>query len=169
MEALTLPWYHIDDLPEEYALLIREHPRSGCWIWRGLLGPAGHGTYKNKPAHRIIYTLLVGPIPDGLVLDHVRARGCISNACVWPAHLEPVTVAENSRRWARRDRTPMPTTAATPIGAGKFRNDLTRVLLDIDLKGAHYEIQNNDYPKAVVVPCDWYGEARAALEARRQS
>jgi hypothetical protein len=47
-------------------------------------------------AHRFAYELLVGPIPDGLALDHL----CLTTGCVNPAHLEPVTVAENSRRAA---------------------------------------------------------------------
>lgn len=41
---------------------------------------------------------LVGPIPDGLTLDHVVAWGCRHKNCVNPAHLEPVTAAENTRR-----------------------------------------------------------------------
>ncbi|MDQ1426633.1 MAG: hypothetical protein QOK39_109 [Acidimicrobiaceae bacterium] len=44
--------------------------------------------------HRWSYEQLVGPIPDGLVLDHL----CRVTACVNPAHLEPVTLAENFRR-----------------------------------------------------------------------
>jgi len=45
-------------------------------------------------AHRFAYELLVGPIPEGMDLDHV----CGVRLCVWPEHLEPVTHAENLRR-----------------------------------------------------------------------
>jgi hypothetical protein len=45
-------------------------------------------------AHRFAYELLVGPIPEGLVIDHL----CRNRRCVNPAHLEPVTAEENWRR-----------------------------------------------------------------------
>jgi hypothetical protein len=44
--------------------------------------------------HRDVYEQLVGPIPEGLVLDHL----CRNRSCCNPAHLEPVTTAENVRR-----------------------------------------------------------------------
>jgi hypothetical protein len=44
--------------------------------------------------HRFAYELLVGPIPAGLVLDHL----CRNRLCVNPNHLEPVTNSENPRR-----------------------------------------------------------------------
>lgn len=47
-------------------------------------------------AHRVVYEHLVGPIPDGLQLDHL----CRNRTCVNPEHLEPVTAAENRRRAA---------------------------------------------------------------------
>lgn len=73
--------------------------RSGseCWLWSGGL-LRGYGRFyirrKYVGAHRFAYELLVGPIPDGLTLDHL----CRVRACVNPAHLEPVTTRENWRR-----------------------------------------------------------------------
>lgn len=75
----------------------------GCHIWQGTLRegyPAVHWEGRLQCAHRVIYELLVAPIPDGFHLDHVHERGCRSTACVNVAHLEPVTPAENSRRAA---------------------------------------------------------------------
>lgn len=70
----------------------------GCWIWTASTDQKGYGriTRNNRKhsAHRYMYKLLVGPIPDGLELDHL----CRVTSCVNPAHLEPVTTRENLRR-----------------------------------------------------------------------
>lgn len=71
-----------------------------CWPWlAGRNKSGGHGiayvgNQKSMAAHRAVYEILVGPIPDGLVLDHL----CRNAGCVNPAHCEPVTQAENVRR-----------------------------------------------------------------------
>lgn len=68
-----------------------------CWLWTGALHK-GYGRIQNAgvdhQAHRFSYELHVGPIPDGLVLDHL----CRVRHCVNPAHLEPVANGENVRR-----------------------------------------------------------------------
>lgn len=69
-----------------------------CWIWHGSRLPDGYGQIRingrTRGAHRVVYELLVGPIPDGLTLDHL----CRTHACVNPRHLEPVTMRENTLR-----------------------------------------------------------------------
>lgn len=72
---------------------------TGCWNWTACITPAGYGQFwfeyrRNNFAHRAAYILLVGPIPEGLVLDHL----CRNRACCNPAHLEPVTQARNVNR-----------------------------------------------------------------------
>jgi hypothetical protein len=84
-------------LAEALSSRIVEAP-DGCWLWTGYSDAKGYGrlNFNGRPqkAHRAVYEALVGPIPDGLQLDHLcRVRGCVN-----PAHLEPVTLAENVRR-----------------------------------------------------------------------
>lgn len=77
----------------------------GCWEWTAGKNAAGYGVFKNRRwpqhsrlAHRVLYTLLVGPIPAGLELDHLcRNRGCVN-----PKHLEPVTRRVNTLRGETR-------------------------------------------------------------------
>lgn len=72
---------------------------SGCWLWNGAHSPPGYAVLGSRIggtplAHRLMYMELIGPIPDGLTLDHLcRERGCVN-----PYHLEPVTLAENISR-----------------------------------------------------------------------
>ena len=66
----------------------------GCWLWTGTLGRGGYGRWKRIYVHRTSYEMLVGPIPEGLSLDHLcRVRNCVN-----PDHLEPVTHRENVLR-----------------------------------------------------------------------
>lgn len=73
----------------------------GCWLWLGRKDKDGYGVAAHRKAHRVAYELLVGPIPEGLTLDHYRLNpgprnAPCSKACVNPEHLEPATSAENS-------------------------------------------------------------------------
>ena len=73
---------------------------SGCWKWTGsndkYTQPYGMTWDGQKVvrAHRLMYEIANGPIPDGLVLDHL----CKNTLCVRPSHLEAVTLTENVMR-----------------------------------------------------------------------
>jgi len=68
--------------------------RSDCWLYLGPFNPQGYGIYCMKMAHRLAYESFVGPIPDGLTIDHL----CRTRHCINPRHLEPVTNKENVLR-----------------------------------------------------------------------
>lgn len=79
-----------------------------CWLWQGATAGRWNLRYgqtrwagRVAMAHRVAYELLVGAIPDGLQIDHL----CRNPLCVNPAHLEPVTNAENARRGHEARRT----------------------------------------------------------------
>lgn len=74
-----------------------------CWLWRASINPvSGYGNFqlggKGGPsgAHHVAHVLLIGPVPEGLVLDHL----CRVRPCVNPWHVQPVTQRENVRRGA---------------------------------------------------------------------
>ena len=75
-----------------------------CWLWTAGRDRMGYGRFGTPHAphwslaYRIAYEWLVGPIPEGLVIDHL----CRVPACVNPAHLEPVTFRENLMRGLRK-------------------------------------------------------------------
>jgi len=67
----------------------------GCWLWTGWCNPRGYG-YSDwmTLAHREVYQALVGPIPEGMDLDHL----CFVKNCCNPVHLEPVPHRVNIKR-----------------------------------------------------------------------
>jgi hypothetical protein len=96
-------------LPARFWKKISPDPETECWLWTAYTDPRGYGRFgvyvrgsgpKSHWAHRYAYECLVGPIPDGLVIDHL----CRVKHCVNPAHLEPVTQRENIMRGKAPER-----------------------------------------------------------------
>ena len=74
-----------------------------CWLWKGALGPGGYGQCTwggSRFPHRVSYEIVVGPIPENLVIDHL----CRVRLCVNPYHLEPVTQSVNLLRGNNQNR-----------------------------------------------------------------
>lgn len=71
---------------------------TSCWLWQGATAKDGYGRFWLRGhlvlSHRLAYELLVGPIPEGLTIDHL----CRTRSCGNPLHLEPVTNKENIMR-----------------------------------------------------------------------
>ena len=76
---------------------------NGCWIWTGSQAGGGRlGRYgriwwegKNRYTHRVSYSVLIGPIPPGLDLDH---KECDRRLCANPLHVAPATRRDNLLR-----------------------------------------------------------------------
>lgn len=98
------------DVATEARFWPKVRPTGFCWEWTGGKNASGYGMFgipkrdgttdwTKVSAHRYAYQSLVGPISEGLVVDHLcRNRGCVN-----PDHLEPVTQQENTLR------SPLPT------------------------------------------------------------
>lgn len=105
-------------LPQRFWSKVKVNPDTGCWEWQRSTFKDGYGQFstaittgsgrKNWYAHRYAYVHLVGPVPDGLDLDHqchnrdpncAGGQECAHRRCVYPiAHVEPATVQQNLGR-----------------------------------------------------------------------
>lgn len=80
--------------PDHVRFFAKVDAEGDCWQWTGSTSPNGYGGFIGIKAHRWAWTYLVGPIPEGLELDHL----CRNRSCVNPDHLEPVPRLVNMRR-----------------------------------------------------------------------
>lgn len=97
-----------------------------CWFW--MAGNNGHGygrtTFRgiDDYAHRVSYSVFVGPIPSGYDVDHL----CFVTLCINPSHLEAVTRAVNNQRRHEAQRRGVPVgTLNTMIEDTRPEDDLT--------------------------------------------
>jgi hypothetical protein len=106
---LSLPNITLKDLPPQLLPYILKRVEVGlCWEYPSA-SATGYAAVRLQgrtfSAHRAVWLSLVGPIPDGLVLDHL----CRNTRCCNPDHLEPVTYAVNSQRglagWRNANKT----------------------------------------------------------------
>ncbi len=94
-------------LPRRFWSKCIPEPNSGCWLWIANANQNGYGRVSMSKgtkgrggkttmlcAHRLAYEVFVGKVPAGMELDHK----CRNRSCCNPAHVEPVTHAENVKR-----------------------------------------------------------------------
>lgn len=110
-------WKRYGDPSYSHALIARareqerfwecvDKSEDGCWEWTGALTSNGYGLFRvaDKPtnvrAHRYSYVACLGPIPDGMHIDHA----CRNRACVNPGHLRLATKKQNAENTVGRGR-----------------------------------------------------------------
>ncbi len=91
-----------------------------CWLWTGTKRD-GYGSFvldgKAPGSHRIAWEWLVGPISEGLFLDHM----CHNRACVNPSHLQIATSQMNNENLSG----PQKNSTTGVRGVSKIRNKWT--------------------------------------------
>ena len=115
----------------EMRFLAKVRKAGDCWLWQANIHTdTGYAYFwyegKSVRAHRWAYEHWVGPIPQGLTLDHT----CRRRTCVSPKHSEPVTLRTNilrgeggAARNARKTRCP------TCDGPYSIRNSRQRICI----------------------------------------
>lgn len=118
---------------------------AGCWSWTGITTegygrPAING--RSVSLHRWMYERFIGPIPEGMTLDHrchteALARGecvggltCVHRRCANPAHMEIVPGPVNTLR----GNGPAPRNAAKDVCDNGHEFDEANTIIRTDAK-----------------------------------
>lgn len=180
LPKITLSTRELSAIEGRFWAQVTKQGPSECWPWTGPLNKQGYGriSYKGDDgqhrrarAHRVAYELVVGPIPDGLALDHtchdpeVCQLGdlCPHRACCNPAHHQPGTLSTNAARGRTTSGQAQLARTHCPKGH-EYTNENTKTRT------------NNGYTKRYCIACERArfpamakarSEKRAALRASR--
>jgi hypothetical protein len=115
-------------VPVEIRLWSRVVKTESCWLWQGRATQFGHGRlrYLGRAwmAHRLVWHLTYGPIPDGMLVCH----HCDNPRCVNPDHLFLGTYSDNTQDMLRKGRGNPPIGERAP--AAKLTREQVRAIRD---------------------------------------
>lgn len=109
-----------------WALVDQSGGPDSCWPFMGRRDQRGYGRFDFERrrwfAHRLAYTLVHGPIPDGLHVCHA----CDNEPCCRPSHLFVGTASDNERDKSAKGR-------ARPGGHPQVTDDLRQQIIAMHL------------------------------------
>ena len=108
---------------------VRGRLKSPCWIWKWACSGNGYGSIwtggKQQLAHRWYYEQMVGPIRNGMQIDHL----CYETSCIAPLHLEQVPAHINAQRQRSTKLNPgMVIELRKMSAAGKSNRDIAAIM-----------------------------------------
>lgn len=154
LSHLSMPHYARGTERERFDAKWTPEPNTGCWLWTASLTTTGYGMFHHHPfgrmAHRAAWRIYRGPIPDGMLIDHM----CRVPICVNPDHLRVVTpqintiqnsVSVAAKRAAQTvcSRCGLPFGVRKPRGGGK-RGTVRRCLPCVRLRAREWHKKNKD-------------------------
>ena len=131
-----------EQLLNGFGTLYEPEPNSGCWLWLKSVISTGYGNARmnggNVLIHRMLYSLIFGPIPDGLYVCHA----CDTPSCVNPKHMFLGAQKDNMQDAAIKGRL---YGRETPKGQGHGMAKLT----EADVLDIRRERENGDTLKTI--------------------
>lgn len=85
-------------LEQAFAWFVPIPSGGDCLLWPGATSSGGYGQFgwegRTLYAHVTAYTLVHGPVPPGMEVDHIK---CVSRACIHQDHLRLATRKQNGQ------------------------------------------------------------------------